>query len=240
MKKCLHLFLWLSLPAAVVLLALYAMGLVGGGAKAVERKEYTSEGFVYTGTLFDGKFDGEGELTFSNGDTYKGGFSDGRMDGPGTYRAASGWRYEGVFLQGEMTELGVLYAENGDVLRREEDIFAFVSAQGWAYAGGLDERGQTGKGKFVFPDGSVYEGDFLRGLADGQGSYTAPNGESVYTGGFRAGLFEGRGIYMNPEGWRYEGGFSGGAFDGEGRITEKDGTTVSGTWEKGALIKSDG
>ena len=62
---------------------------------------------------------------------------------------------------------------------------------------------QNGKGKFEVDEGndekSVYEGDFVNGLRDGNGVFTYPNGD-VYSGQFKNDNFEGDGIYKSVVG----------------------------------------
>ena len=43
------------------------------------------EGVKYTGGFKDGKFDGEGELVYTNGDRFKGLFSGGMRNGKGVF-----------------------------------------------------------------------------------------------------------------------------------------------------------
>jgi len=49
-----------------------------------------SDEFVYNGEYVNGKFNGEGELTFAVGDVYKGNFVNGNKKGPFTVKLANG------------------------------------------------------------------------------------------------------------------------------------------------------
>ncbi|KAL3805476.1 hypothetical protein ACHAW5_007148 [Stephanodiscus triporus] len=53
-----------------------------------------------------------------------------------------------------------------------------------------------GKGRFARSNGSVYEGEFLKGLANGVGKEILPHGRGVYVGEFRDGLRHGVGTLM--------------------------------------------
>ena len=57
-------------------------------------------------------------------------------------------------------------------------------------------------------------------FADGQGKYTYPNGES-YVGDWKKGEFHGKGTYTSPDEGKYEGKFKSGNRDGKGIITTK-------------------
>ena len=102
----------------------------------------------------------------------------------------------------------------------------------WNYSGGLNECGQNGEGAFFFVNGFEYRGSFSHGLANGEGVYTAPDGNIIYAGSLKDGLFDGYGLYFSPEGWSYEGSFKEGLFNGEGTVTI-DSNTIHGVWEKG-------
>ena len=61
-----------------------------------------------------------------------------------------------------------------------------------------------GKGKQVFPNGSIYEGWFLNSQRTGKGRLIHSDGD-VYTGNFLNNKAHGFGVYTNTEGATYEG-----------------------------------
>ena len=70
----------------------------------------------------------------------------------------------------------------------------------------------TGKGTFIFPSGTKYEGDFLNGEIHGKGTCYYKDG-SVYVGNW---------VHRFPE--------------GDGELIQKDGTKKSGKWKRGQLV----
>lgn len=108
--------LWLLLVAVVCLCALYALDVIGG--KTTEYavgKAYDIgySSYVYTGEMSDGRFNGEGEVLFSDGSSYKGGFAEGRFEGSGVFTSIDGWRYDGIFSRGRITGDGVFFGADG-------------------------------------------------------------------------------------------------------------------------------
>ncbi|GHU52735.1 hypothetical protein FACS1894132_03070 [Clostridia bacterium] len=214
----------------IIVMSLYSLGVIDmGGVTTVTEKKYSD--FTYTGEIKGGDFDGKGDITFADGSRYVGDFSGGRFNGKGIFYATD-WRYEGTFKNGEMTGQGVVYA-NGDTLTKSADgVMEFISKQNWSYLGGLNARGQTGVGLFTFSDGTIYEGDFALGLAEGMGSYTSETGEKIYVGGFKNGLFDGRGDYTG-ETFSYKGDFSNGVYEGVGELSENGKMQYSGDFVNG-------
>jgi len=64
---------------------------------------------------------------------------------------------------------------------------------------------ENGKGRYVYSDGSVYEGEFKNGKKDGRGVYTygskSINDGSVYKGYFTQGKKNGFGKFTHKKGW---------------------------------------
>ena len=73
----------------------------------------------------------------------------------------------------------------------------------------------TGKGRFEWPDGRRYNGEFVDGQPDGVGSEVLPDG-TRYRGHWYRGQRDGVGTLNFPDGGRYEGDFSRGARAGLG------------------------
>jgi len=227
-----------ALAAAFVCLsACYALGVFGGGeARPADARVYTADGFIYSGELRSGYFDGNGVIGFDNGDSYAGGFADGRIAGKGVFIADGGqggsWRLDCVFA-GESVSEGTFYFADGEAVTygRSGSDETFTGTD-WGFSGAYNADSNRGTGAFTLKDGSVYTGGFLRGMADGEGIYTDPSGKVIYAGGFENGAFHGRGSFYGSGGWIYEGGLRDGLFDGEGAVTDGNGT-VRGVWERG-------
>jgi len=226
--------------AAVVFLGVLTFGVLDSSDTSyVDSMEYPAGGFYFSGTLKDGYFSENGYIRFYSGDSYIGGFTDGRFDGEAVYTGIINepdnyWQLHGVFQSGRI-ESGVLYLSDGTKVIFDNQTSGDYDSPLWHYSGGLNARGQNGTGRFTFMDGSVYSGDFMNGLAFGEGMLVDASGNTVYYGGFINGLFDGEGVYYSPDGWIYQGSFRNGIFDGEGLLFIDD-TVVSGVWEKGVQV----
>jgi len=91
---------------------------------------------------------------------------------------------------------------------------------------------RNGHGRHVWPDGSVYEGDFRAGVPHGGGHYQRADGVE-YRGSFTDGTFDGEGELTWPGGRAYTGAFVDGSITGEGRFEYADGSRYRGALEDG-------
>ncbi|WP_049255326.1 tetratricopeptide repeat protein [Neisseria bacilliformis] len=90
---------------------------------------------------------------------------------------------------------------------------------GSVYRGGIvNGLAEAENGKITYPDGGTCEGRFSGGKLNGQAVCRYADGGS-YQGGFANGLRSGQGKITYPDGVVYTGGFSGGDPDGQGEIT---------------------
>ena len=62
----------------------------------------------------------------------------------------------------------------------------------------------SGKGKIIYTDGYIYEGDFVNGKAEGQGVLTSTSGK-VYVGQFANEKYHGKGKLTFPDGGKLRG-----------------------------------
>ncbi|EDO06835.1 MORN repeat protein [Babesia bovis T2Bo] len=139
---------------------------------------------------------------------------------------------------------------------------------GDVYIGEMSYMLRNGKGTYITVDGTVYEGDWVRGKRhgkgtllsskygykyvgswcedkrDGHGELTTPH--FVYVGSFKNNNFHGNGRLSNTGKDSYEGDFVNGKYHGRGRLTQKDGTIMIGSFENNkmyglcSVIKPDG
>ena len=86
----------------------------------------------------------------------------------------------------------------------------------------LREEYGEGRGKYTYPHGDKYEGEWKNGEFHGQGTYTSPDGRK-YEGEFKDGKQNGQGTYIYHDGRKYEGEFK----DGK----EWNGTGYNKNWE---------
>ncbi len=108
------------------------------------------------------------------------------------------------------------------------------------YEGGRNVKGEPhGFGKMVYPNGDIYEGQWINNLRNGTGSYKWPNG-GIYEGDWKDGKKDGIGVFKYPDGYIYNGEWKDNKKHGKGVKTHKDGTNLNETWENGNLINSEG
>jgi hypothetical protein len=92
----------------------------------------------------------------------------------------------------------------------------------------------NGPGRYAWPDGSSYTGDFLNGKFHGRGTYVWADGKK-YTGGFKNDQRSGRGTYTWPNGASYTGEWENGKKSGYGIYTFSEGKKQAGIWENDTL-----
>ena len=108
---------------------------------------------------------------------------------------------------------------------------ALNSLAGKYYVGERNAAGQCdGRGKYVFAEGAVFEGDFKAGKPEGRIIYRSADGD-VYEGDFKAGEKDGRGIYWSASGAVYEGEFKAGKPEGRGIYWSADGDVYEGEFK---------
>ena len=90
----------------------------------------------------------------------------------------------------------------------------------------------NGYGKFIYDDGDIYEGDFVNGKREGQGTYTSKSGK-VHIGRFANNQPNGKGKLKYPDGENYEGDFVNGKFEGQGTYNFKNGEVYVGQFANG-------
>ena len=88
------------------------------------------------------------------------------------------------------------------------------------------------RNKKIFPDGSVYEGDYIYGKFHGKGKLTFPSGSS-YEGNFVSGNCHGKGKLIFGDKWTYEGDFIDGKFHGKGKVSYSNGSFYEGDFVDG-------
>lgn len=95
---------------------------------------------------------------------------------------------------------------------------------------------ENGKGRFVYPNGDKYIGEFKNAVPHGRGVYYAKNG-SIYKGPFVDGQRQGYGTYIWSTGEQYIGEYHHNVRHGEGIYTFKDGTQQKGVWRDGTFVQ---
>ena len=73
------------------------------------------------------------------------------------------------------------------------------------YTGERNEKGERhGKGRNVFPNGDIYDGQYVNGKRHGKGVYVFKN-TAFYSGNFENNNKSGSGLFIYPDGSKYSG-----------------------------------
>ena len=115
----------------------------------------------------------------------------------------------------------------------------------------------VGDGKYIFPNGDYYIGDFLKGIRHGKGKEYYQNNTLKYDGDFVNGKYEGHGTFIWEDGeyytgqWlnsarhgkgkeyyknktlRYEGDYVNNKYEGNGKLIYENGDYYIGQWLNG-------
>ncbi|MBV6440475.1 MAG: peptidase C14 caspase catalytic subunit p20 [Haliscomenobacteraceae bacterium CHB4] len=131
---------------------------------------------------------------------------------------------------------------------------------GAVYTGQFVNGNREGKGKLIFPNNNIYDGQFSRNRINGEGTMTYSNGDRYvgswfydqpngkgkyyfktkerYEGDFKSGKFEGQGTMYYPDGAYYSGSWKNNRKNGSGKLVDGSGKVTNGTWSLGKLINS--
>jgi len=94
-------------------------------------------------------------------------------------------------------------------------------------------RGYTGKAVASYPNGDLYDGDFIDGIREGRGEYRYASNGDKYDGEWRVNCKHGIGkMSYNGKG-EYHGYWENGRRHGEGTFTYPNGDVYSGWWRFG-------
>mmetsp|Transcript_13562 Transcript_13562/g.25582 ORF Transcript_13562/g.25582 Transcript_13562/m.25582 type:complete len:522 (-) Transcript_13562:2647-4212(-) len=110
----------------------------------------------------------------------------------------------------------------------------FVYPDGTKYEGYVHDNEYNGFGRFIHRLGDVYEGDWYNNVAYGSGIYFHSNGVKVI-GRFIEDFPEGEGVEQWPDGSRFEGFFVKGVKHGHGTFTWQVGNMYVGEWSDGLM-----
>ena len=192
-------------------------------------------GTEYVGEWCQGKFHGQGSLRDVSGDRYDGQFFFGVPYGLGIHCYADGGMYEGEFISNshadEEEEKKGGFIEEEDAFpkptgkREGFGVRKFVS--GNEYSGAWKNDEMTGKGTLTKREGGKYEGDFINGVREGEGSETWGNELGIQYECPVGRKHPGRGFCS------YEGDYHINDFHGKGKFVCQDGRWYEGDWENG-------
>ncbi|KAJ0510394.1 putative 1-phosphatidylinositol-4-phosphate 5-kinase [Helianthus annuus] len=92
----------------------------------------------------------------------------------------------------------------------------------------------VGKGRFSWPSGATYEGQFKNSYMDGEGTFTGSLMDS-YKGSWVMNRKQGKGTMSYANGDRYEGEWKRGFNDGQGKYHWNNGHQYIGQWKNGKM-----
>lgn len=123
------------------------------------------------------------------------------------------------------------YTGEKDAEGRRHGKGRMIYPDGGVYEGDWKNGVMEGKGKYIFTYGDIYEGDFRNNVIEGTGKYIYGNGE-IYEGDYKNNVMEGKGKFISANGDIYEGGYKNGRFDGHGKTTFKNGDIYEGSFKQ--------
>jgi 1-phosphatidylinositol-4-phosphate 5-kinase len=113
----------------------------------------------------------------------------------------------------------------------------YIYDNGYIYEGNFIKGLRSGMGKLESPTGDVYEGMWENDQFNGQGTYTWAD-KSKYTGEWKNGVQDGYGIFFYTNGDKYNGYFRNNQFHGKGKYTWADGSVQEGSYENGVFVSN--
>ena len=114
---------------------------------------------------------------------------------------------------------GILYYGERNALNQRDGTGAQVWPDGSVYIGQWFRDRATGIGKMLHGDsGDIYEGNWLNDLAHGKGTYFNSKSGAIYEGDWVLDKQNGYGLERWPDGTQYSGSFLDGQKHGRGQI----------------------
>ncbi len=180
------------------------------------RPSRIEEGDIQTGCISGDCISGTGIMVYADGSRYDGPFQGGKAHGEGVFQYANRTRYVGMLQDGLPSGIGTLFQEGGTALSgrwEKGEYLGMEYALSPSRTGCLEGDCMQGNGRYVFPGGEEYAGNFRDGLPHGFGRISYPNGD------------------------RYEGELSRGELHGDGMLTFTNGIVARGHWQNGVWIR---
>ncbi|KAG7395100.1 Vacuolar protein sorting-associated protein 8 [Phytophthora boehmeriae] len=160
----------------------------------------------------DGSVHRRGRLKYPNGDVYDGEWIDGKRHGRGLLTFGAGGSYTGEFAHNLFEGFGVLR------IPKSQHPLTKLWMRGEKYEGEFLRGLKHGRGTWQTRGGDQYDGELKHGLYDGRGVCVYGSSGDVYDGEFVRGLHHGHGELRFRNGSVYNGGFRLGNFHGFGRM----------------------
>ena len=168
-------------------------------------------------------------------------------------------------------DLNIVFGEaKGPVLMTDESVYIGQWKNGRRYGKGLCylsngalmegywSWGLHQKGRTIFPNGDMYEGQYVHGMKEGKGRFEDAAGElsyegewrmdlkhgygvetmtdgSIYSGHFEQDMKSGSGLFKWPAGEVYTGEFKDNKIHGKGKYVWNEGKWYDGDWFEGSM-----
>jgi hypothetical protein len=215
----------------------------------------TAEGDQLTGVWNRDVLSGDAIYEYANGDVFEGEYRDGKKNGSGRLTTEGGKVLEGTW-QNDVIVYGVEALQGSKVIEGVSYwSLKCIDASGCTYEGEVKGNIMHGNGRYTYPNGDVYEGNFENGKKSGKGSleFTSShtkerilyvgdfdnnimNGKgtmtfenkSSYVGDFVDGCWDGQGVFYYANGDEYRGGYKNNKKQGFGIFTWADGSSYEG------------
>ena len=170
-----------------------------------------------------------GKYIYENGDYYIGQWLNGKKHGKGYIRNSEEKNLIEVFYNNDKRQEkeGKSFNKDGNVYNRNnQGIIKGVeySQKGIVkYEGEMINGVYNGNGKYIYPNGEIYIGQWSNGKRHGKGILYYDNGKIAYEGDFVNDFYDGCGTYYYEKGGYYEGEWKKGKKDGKGIIYYENG-----------------
>jgi hypothetical protein len=181
-----------------------------GQKHGMGKQMFTVQKEAYSGEWKRGRRDGTGDATFADGAKYSGSWKNDVRDGEGTFTSAAGERYTGQWRNGIREGSGVLVHPTTGITKEGS----------W-----LNDEPVDGEWTILFPDGSKFTGECVKGRPHGRGVCKYASGD-LYDGQWVNGTRHGHGIGFFANGDSFIGDWENNhvALNGKGELTLADGT----------------
>jgi hypothetical protein len=194
-------------------------------------------GAKYIGDFKNGECHGIGTCYYTDQSKYQGEWKNRYPEGKGTKTYADGTKRTGLWKKGKPVDENGQISEDYIAKKKEERQDDGTNIQSGCLTGDC----QGGQGVFAYPDGSKYEGQFMKSKFDGWGTFYFANGDK-YIGTFKENYPQGNGTRYHADGtqesgeWR-EGEFIGASMIESGRYGCIEGDCANG---KGTYVYKEG
>eukprot|EP01125_Pyxidicula_operculata_P000737 TRINITY_DN1068_c0_g1_i1.p1 TRINITY_DN1068_c0_g1~~TRINITY_DN1068_c0_g1_i1.p1 ORF type:complete len:733 (-),score=221.83 TRINITY_DN1068_c0_g1_i1:201-2399(-) len=183
-----------------------------------------------------GKPHGKGVCKWLDGSSYEGSFKDGILEGVGLYTWNTGNQYYGQFKDGQRTGYGIFVwgtspkqpnSEEND--NNNNNNNAVHKQSGDVYEGNFLNGKLQGEGTYWYSNGDKYNGNWNGGDMDGKGTLYVSSQQSIFNCYWKSGEAR-EGTWLSKEGHIYTGSFHQGKPHGKGGVY---------TWPSGKTKTAD-